>query len=73
MVLNINQIIFRTVCFSGKQKLALKKGTVARDFLPLIFFFMNRLDSTAKYMTKIVEVKLSSCGFKVPDFRKNCD
>jgi hypothetical protein len=34
---------------------------------------MNRLDSTAKNMPKIAEVKLSSCGFKVVDFRKNCD
>jgi hypothetical protein len=34
---------------------------------------MNQPDSTAKKMLKIVEVKLSSCGFKVVDFRKNCD
>jgi hypothetical protein len=24
-------------------------------------------------MPKIAEVKLSSCGFKIVDFRKNCD
>jgi hypothetical protein len=34
---------------------------------------MNKLDSMAKNMPKIVEVKLSSCGFKVADFKKNCD
>jgi hypothetical protein len=28
--------------------------------------------STAKNMPKIAEVKLSSCGLEVADFRKNC-
>jgi hypothetical protein len=37
------------------------------------FFFMNQPDSTAKNMPKIAEVKLSSCGFEVADFRKSCD
>jgi hypothetical protein len=27
----------------------------------------------AKYMPKIAEMKLSSCGLDVADFRKNCD
>ncbi len=49
------------------------KGTVARDFLPLIYVFMNRPDSMAKNMPNIAEVKLSSCGLEVADFRKNCD
>jgi hypothetical protein len=31
---------------------------------------MNRPDSTAEYMPKILEVKLSSCGLKVADLRK---
>jgi hypothetical protein len=34
---------------------------------------MNQLDFAAKNMPKIAEVKLSSCGFEVADFRKNCD
>jgi hypothetical protein len=33
-------------------------------------FFMNQPDSTAKNMLKIAEGELSSCGFKVADFRK---
>ncbi len=49
------------------------KGTVARDFLPPIFLFMNTPDSMAKNMPKIAEVKLSSCGFKVAYLKKNCD
>ncbi len=28
--------------------------------------------STAKNMMKIAEMKLSSCGLEVADFRKNC-
>jgi hypothetical protein len=28
---------------------------------------------TAKNIPKIAEVKLSSCGLEVTDFRKNCD
>ncbi len=48
------------------------KGTIARDFLPPIFF-MNRPDFTAKNMPKKAEVKLSSCKLDVEDFRKNCD
>jgi hypothetical protein len=31
---------------------------------------MNKPDSMAKKMPKIAEVKLSSCGFKVVDFKK---
>jgi hypothetical protein len=31
------------------------------------------MDSMAKNMSKIAEVKLSTCGLKVADFRKNCD
>jgi hypothetical protein len=31
---------------------------------------MNKPDSMAKNMPKIVEVKLSSCGFKVADLKK---
>jgi hypothetical protein len=34
---------------------------------------MNKPDSMAKNMSKIAEVKLSSCGFKVADFKKNCN
>jgi hypothetical protein len=37
------------------------------------FFPMNWPDSTAKNMPKIAELKLSSCGLEVADFRKNCD
>jgi hypothetical protein len=29
--------------------------------------------TTAKSMPKIADVKLSSCGLEVADFRKNCD
>ncbi len=49
------------------------KGTVAWDFLPLIFSPMNRPDSTAENVPKISELKLSSCGLEVADFWKNCD
>jgi hypothetical protein len=34
---------------------------------------MNQPDSTAKNVPKIAELKLSSCGLEVADFRKNCD
>jgi hypothetical protein len=34
---------------------------------------MNKPDSMAKNMPKISEVKLSSCGFKVADLKKNGD
>jgi hypothetical protein len=34
---------------------------------------MNRPDSTAKNMSRIAELKLSSCGLEVADCRKNCD
>ncbi len=34
---------------------------------------MNWKDSTAKNMPKIAELKLSSFGLEVADFRKNCD
>jgi hypothetical protein len=34
---------------------------------------MNLPDSMAKNMPKIAEVKFSSCGLEVADFRKNCD
>jgi hypothetical protein len=34
---------------------------------------MNRTDSTAENVPKIAELKLSSCGLEVADFRKNCD
>ncbi len=37
------------------------------------FFHEPRPDSTAKYMPKIAEIKLSSCGLEVADIRKNCD
>jgi hypothetical protein len=37
------------------------------------FFPMNRPDSTAKNVPKIAELKLSSCGLEVADFRINCD
>jgi hypothetical protein len=46
------------------------KGTVARDFSLQIFLLMNKPDSMAKNMPKIAEVKLSSCEFKVADFKK---
>jgi hypothetical protein len=34
---------------------------------------MNRPDSTAENVSKIAELKLSSCGLEVADFIKNCD
>jgi hypothetical protein len=34
---------------------------------------MNRPNSTAEDVLKIAELKLSSCGLEVADFRKNCD
>jgi hypothetical protein len=34
---------------------------------------MNRPNSTAENVLKIAELKLSSCGLEVADFRKNCD
>jgi hypothetical protein len=34
---------------------------------------MNRPDFTAKNAPKIAEEKLSSCGLKVADSKKNCD
>jgi hypothetical protein len=71
MALKSTKIIFRIVCFSGNKTCL--KGTVVRDILPPINLFMNKLDSLAKNMPKIAEVKLSSCGFKVADFKKNCD
>jgi hypothetical protein len=38
------------------------------DFSP-----MNRPNSTAENVPKIAELKLSSCGLEVADFRKNFD
>ncbi len=49
------------------------KGTVAWDFLPPVFFYEPRPDSTAKKYAKIAEMKLSSCELEVADIRKNCD
>jgi hypothetical protein len=37
------------------------------------FFPMNRPNSTAENVPNIAELKLSSCGLEVADFRKNCD
>ncbi len=37
------------------------------------FFPMNLQNSTAENVLKIAELKLSSCGLEVADFRKNCD
>jgi hypothetical protein len=37
------------------------------------FFPMNRPDSTAENVPKIAEMKLSSSGLVVADFRKNCN
>jgi hypothetical protein len=34
---------------------------------------MNRPDYTTKNMPNIAELKLSSCGLEVADFRKNCE
>jgi hypothetical protein len=62
MDLKINQI-FLELSVSLENKTCLK-WTVARDFLPMIFFFMNRPDFTAKNVPKIAEVKLSSCGLQ---------
>ncbi len=45
------------------------KGQLHEIFY-LRFFCSN---SMAKNMPKIAEVKLSSCGFKVADLKKNCD
>jgi hypothetical protein len=43
------------------------------SFFNLQFSPMNRPYSTTKNMPKIAELKLSSCGLEVSDFRKNCD
>jgi hypothetical protein len=56
--------------FPWKQKSCLK-GTVARDFL-LLIFFMNRPDSTIKNMPNIAEVKLSSYGLQKKLRLRNC-
>jgi hypothetical protein len=37
------------------------------------FFPMNGPNSTAENVPKIAELKLSSCGLEVVNFRKNCD
>jgi hypothetical protein len=34
---------------------------------------MNRPNFKAENVPKIAELKLSSCGLEVADFRKNCD
>jgi hypothetical protein len=44
-----------------------------RFFIPKFFSLIDRMDSMAKNMPKIAGVKLSTCGLKVADFRKNCD
>jgi hypothetical protein len=58
--------------FLWKPKTRLK-GTVAQDFLHLIFFHEPQPDSTAKNMPKIAEIKLSRCGLEDVDIRKNYD
>jgi hypothetical protein len=70
-MVKINQKYLCNCLFLWKQKLALK-GQLHEIFTSN-FFFMNQLDSKAKNMPKIAEVKLSSGGFKVSDFRKNCN
>ncbi len=62
--------IFRTVCFLETNNLPLRDSCTR--FLPPIFFH----ESTGfhgKKSRKIAEMKLSSCGLKVADIRKNCD
>ncbi len=71
MVLKITPIYLEL--FVSLETKTCLKGTVAQGFLLPIFFFTNQPDSTAKNMPKIAKVKLSSCGFEVADFRKNCD
>ncbi len=70
--LKINQKYLYNCLFLWKPKTCLK-GTVARGFWPPNFFFMSRPDSTAKNTLKIAEMKISSGGLKVADFRKNGD
>ncbi len=60
--------IFLELSVSGNQKLTLK-GPLNKIFY-LRFFFMNQPDFMAKNMKKIAEVKFSSCGLEVADFRK---
>jgi hypothetical protein len=69
MVLKSIKNSFRTVCFSGNKKLALK-GQLHEIFCLRFFFHEPRLDFMAKNMPKIVEMKLSSCGLEVADIRK---
>jgi hypothetical protein len=71
MDLKINQKYFYNCLFLWKTKTCLK-GTVARDFLPLIFFH-ELTGFHGKNALKIAEVKLSSCGLEVADCKKNCD
>jgi hypothetical protein len=61
IVLKINQGYFKNCLFLLKTKLALK-GELHEIFTSS--FFMNGPNSTAKNMTKIAEVKLSSCGLQ---------
>ncbi len=63
MVLKSTKNIFRTACFSGKQKLALKRQL--DKIFTSDFFFMNQQDSMAKDMQKIAEVKLLSVDLKL--------
>ncbi len=55
---NQKKIFCRTVSFSGRD-------SGMRFFTSNFFFCMNRLDSTAKNMKKIAEVKLSSFGLQL--------
>ncbi len=64
--------IFRPVCFSGNQKLALKRQL--HEICYLRFFFMNpNRIARSKKCKKIAEMRLLICGLEVADIRKNCD
>jgi hypothetical protein len=71
MALKINRNYFFNCLFLWKQNLP--KRDSCTIFFTSDFLFMNKLDSMAKNMPKIAVVKLSSCGFKVTDFKKNYD
>ncbi len=60
--------MFRTACFSGNLKLALK-GQLHEILLPLIFFLMNpdRISGLKIWW------KLQKWSSQVADIRKNCD
>jgi hypothetical protein len=53
-------------CYCPSKPLKSKKHLVAKKYIVSCY-------STAENMSKIAEMKLSSCGLEVADFRKICD